>query len=203
MRRSDVTWLVVGGVIGVAVVLVGLALLGGETSAIGLLLPLAVLGGGLLWAADGAQTGSEPAPVSPADPSVRSAPPVVVSAPDAVDAPTIVASAAADDEGDAESVSEAVRVDAARTFDLDRFLVDDRPDRIQCAECGRYSALVPEADRRVRCGDCGASRPLSEVQPDTLVRTFVVTGGADVAGADSGDPSEPAGSPPPNRSQGG
>ncbi len=206
MRRSDVTWIVVGGVVGVVVVLVGLAVLGVETAAIGLLLPLAVLGGGLLWAADGARaaaladgthTGSETTPISPADPSVRSAPPVVVSSPDAVDAPTIVRPAS---DGQAESISEAVRVEAARSFDLDAFLVDDRPDRIQCAQCGRYSALVAAAGRQVTCEDCGATRPLSEVQPDTLVRTFVVP--TEPERPEGAGPA-PTSTTPPTRSQGG
>ena len=213
MRRADLTWLIVGGALGVVVVLGGLILLGGGTPALGLLLPLAVLGGGLLWAFDGARAavlpdgavaGVEPAPRDPADPAVRSAPPIVVSAPDAVDAPTVLPTPPpAAPEPDGESVSEAVRVDAARTFDLDRFLVDERPDRIQCAECGRYASLVPEPDRRVTCEDCGTTRALSEVQPDTRVRMFVETPLGRAAAPGSANDADAAGSDAPNTPQGG
>ncbi len=165
MRRSDLAMVVVGSVVGLVVIAVGLVAVDGTAARVGMLLPLAVLAGGLLWSIDGAR---EPETVDRRGPTTSSAP-VLVGDPTAVDAPTILPPSP---EPEPESISEADRLEAARTFDLDEFLLDERPDRIQCSECGRYRDLKRVDRDRVLCRTCGATREVTDVQPDTRVRLF-------------------------------
>ncbi len=185
MRRSDVMILIGGAVVGVVVLLIGLAAVissGGRVELLGFLLPLAVLAGGLIWAHDAASMtpASSEAPAGAAR-SVQP-PPVLLGDPSAVDAPTVPPAAEVDDG----EVSEAVRLRAAEQFPLESFLLDEIPDRIQCVQCGRYRSLAGAGERRVTCTVCGATRELSDVQPDTIVRLYpqeAGAGAADRAGA--------------------
>ena len=152
MRRSELGWIVVGGAIGLVVIAVGLLAVDGTAARVGMLLPLAVLVGGLLWSIDGTR---EPETVDRRGPTTSSAP-VLVGDPTAVDAPTILPPSP-----EPESISEADRLEAARTFDLDEFLLDERPDRIQCSECGRYRDLKRVDRDRVLCRTCGATRAVT------------------------------------------
>jgi len=173
--------IVVGAIVGFAALLVGLLLIGGEASALGLLLPFAVLCGGLLWAVEGAPR-PQTAPTAVSTGHVGSGtatsthpgsvgPTTTYSDPDAPDVPTVLRPQAPQPEG--ETVSEAVRAEAARTFDLQGFLRDESPDRIQCANCGRYEHLISGGDQAIRCTVCGARRSLGSAQPDTRVRMFL------------------------------
>lgn len=173
MKRADVIWIAAGAVVGVLVLGGALLALDGGLASIGLLLPLAVLVGGLLWASEAARPGTTPRAARTgrvaSGMTDQSVPPVVIGDPGAVDAPTVipVPEPTADD-----STTEAVRLEAARAFDLETYLVDEDPDRIQCHQCGRYDRLTIDRDHRIACRACGTGRSLTDVQPDTRVRLF-------------------------------
>lgn len=182
MKRSDVLWLVSGAAVGF-LVLAGALLLDGGTASIGLLLPLGVLLGGLLWSLDAARSESLPMAAcggGGSEESDHSVPPVVIGDPSAVDAPTVmpVSASVADDD----TTTEAVRLDAARTFPLDSYLLEENSDRVQCDCCGRYDRLTADSDRRITCGACGGARQLGGVQPDTRVRLFADDADSDSSG---------------------
>ena len=167
LRRSDVIYLAVGGAVGVVVIVLGLIALGGEAASIALLLPLAILIGGLLWAR-AAVAGPAPLAVPSVD-EMATRPALRLSEPDEADAPTVIPPPTAPEP---ERISEQARATAATSFDLERHLVDELADRIQCADCGRYSQLARTEDRQVSCGSCGAVREVGDIQPDTRVRLF-------------------------------
>lgn len=192
-RRSDALQVIAGAVLGALVIAVGLRVAGAAASTVALLVPLVVLGSGLMWSYDGTRTAAVPAHgadgIALVDVAAPTTPPVVLGDPHAADLPTVSLQPLPEPEG--EVVSEAVRADAARSFDLTRFLVDDRPDRIQCANCGRYSGLVRGDHSRITCSACGHTQALSRVQPDTVVRMFNTTVAADPATGDASDVAAP------------
>lgn len=181
-RGTDLLVIAVGAVAGVLVIAVGAFAAGAAATTVALLLPLAVLGGGVLWAFHGQPAATPAASVSEGGAgdgwsvpptTTPSSGPLGADLPGAVDVPTILA---APEMPEGETVSEAVRLDAARAFDLGPFLLDEPPDRIQCSNCGRYTHLVPAGEHGVTCEICGTTRRVAKVQPDTRVRMFLDDG---------------------------
>lgn len=176
-QRSEGPWVVATGVVGiVGIAVVGLSWIGLGVEDLVLLLPLAVLIAGLAWSlglfdpqAPGART-SENAPLTSQRTSIAPsiAPTVTPGGALIHDVPTVTAGPA-----EPEGVAEVVRQAAAATFDLQSLLVDETPDRVQCANCGRYNALDSPERGTIRCRMCGASRRLTAIQPDTRVRMFI------------------------------
>lgn len=177
--RSAGTWIIAGGVVGFVAISAGLVIIGADVYVLALLLPFAVLCGGLLWAAQallqtaGAPAAGRQAPGGLSQQFTSVGPPTTFSDPNAPDVPTYQAPPPPEPEG--ETVSEAVRAAAAVEFDLSRFLLDEPADRIQCRNCGRYTSLVEVDVQSVRCGACGTTGPSERsapVRPDTRVRLF-------------------------------
>lgn len=177
-ERSDVPWAAATGVVGiVGIAVIGLSWIGVGAKDLVLLLPLAVLIAGLAWSVglfDPQQAAG--ASATPPTQTERSSIAPAVLPNDALmeDAPTVTVRPVEPAEPqEPEGVSEAVRQAAAATFDLDALLVDETPDRVQCANCGRYNALDAPERGTIRCRMCGASRRLTAIQPDTRVRMFI------------------------------
>lgn len=177
--RSEVPWIVATGFVGlVGIVVVGISWIGVGSKDLVLLLPLAVLIAGLAWSVGwfDPQTSAAHTTETASTQVQRSSVAPAVMASDAFldDAPTVIVKPPVPEATpEPEGVSEAVRQAAAATFDLAALLVDEPPDRVQCANCGRYNALDALERGVIRCRMCGESRRLAPVHPDTRVRMFI------------------------------
>lgn len=161
--RRSVVGVAIAGV--AAISLAALAMEGGVLARLALLVPLAVLVGGLRWSAASGIMPSDATATAGADETGR-----VDASAELVTVPMIEPCEAAE----SSRMTAEDRRRAAASFDLDGWRVDESPDRPQCAECGRFRSLQISKDRRVlRCKVCASRRRLTRVQPDTLVRLFV------------------------------